>query len=76
MQELLGICKRRIVVYRLRLRIAMLIRDLMKQARTTTEPIPLQELQMLSIFRGPLCWMAPKAIEREVFRIRQDRGLS
>lgn len=76
MQELLGICKRRIVVYRLRLRIAMLIRDLMKQARTTTEPIPLQELQTLNILRGPLCRIAPKAIEHEVFRIRQKRGLS
>lgn len=76
MQELIGICKRGIVVYRLRRRIAALIRDLMKQARTTTEPIPLNVLQTLNVLRGPLCWVAPKAIECEVRRIRQERGLS
>lgn len=76
MQELIGICKRRVVVYCLRRRISALIRDLMKQARTTTEPIPLDDLQTLSTLSGPLCWVAPRAIEREVHRIRQERGLS
>jgi len=76
MQELMSICKRKFMVYRLRLRIAMLMRALMKQARTTTEALPLRELQALDILRGPACWMAPNAVEREVRQIQRERGLS
>lgn len=47
MQCFLESCKHRITLYRLRIRVAMLIRSLIKTASTTTDPIPMRELQAL-----------------------------
>lgn len=72
MQELINHCKRRAATVRLRLKIALLVRTLMKQARTTPEPIQLRELGELDVLRRRAHDVSPCIVEYEVLRIQKS----